>query len=119
MSFAGRLLGFRRRSEPAVDIGLPVERTAMAWQRTALGVGGVSALLLHIADRSPLASVPGLTGLLFALLLLVVSERRYVRMIRKVAAGESPLARRVIRLVAVGVVLLSVSAVVLLLVTDV
>ena len=42
--------------------GLQAERTAMAWQRTALGLGGVSALLLHHAGGKVAPSVPGAAG---------------------------------------------------------
>lgn len=48
----------RRRPEPALDVGLPAERTAMAWQRTGLALAGFSALLVHFADRDPLAPEP-------------------------------------------------------------
>jgi uncharacterized membrane protein YidH (DUF202 family) len=117
MSRTGRLFG-HRRAVPVLDVGLQVERTAMAWQRTALALGGVSALLVHLADRRPLAAVPGVAGLLVALALLVVAEHRYERMVRTIEAGGTPLARAVIRLLAAGCVVLSASAVVLLLVTD-
>lgn len=48
----------RRRPEPALDVGLPAERTAMAWQRTGLALAGFSALLVHFADRDLLAPEP-------------------------------------------------------------
>ncbi|ANS26319.1 MULTISPECIES: DUF202 domain-containing protein [Rhodococcus] len=114
----GRLLPHRRRKEPAVDVGLQAERTAMAWQRTALGVGGVSALLLHLAAGNLPAAVPGLAGLSAALLLLVLSEQRYVRIVNKVGAGEPPPAPGLVRLIAAGAVVLAVSALALLLLTD-
>ncbi|MFZ2178283.1 MAG: DUF202 domain-containing protein [Rhodococcus sp. (in: high G+C Gram-positive bacteria)] len=119
MTLTGRLLPHRRRKEPAVDGGLQVERTAMAWQRTALGVGGVSALLLRFAEGSPLMAVPGIAGLVTALLLLVLSEKRYVWIVRTVAAGGPTVAPTFVRLVAVGAVTLSVSGLVLVLLADV
>ncbi|ABH00878.1 conserved hypothetical protein (plasmid) [Rhodococcus jostii RHA1] len=118
MTLTGRLLPHRRRKDPAVDVGLQAERTAMAWQRTALGVGGVSALLLHLAAGRFPAAVAGLAGLSASLLLLLLSEQRYVRLVKKVAAGEPPPAPGLVRLLAAGVVILAVSALALLLLTD-
>ena len=54
--------------------GLQAERTAMAWQRTALGLGGVSALLLHHAGGELGPSVPGAAGMLAALVVLLMVE---------------------------------------------
>jgi len=51
--------------------GLQAERTAMAWQRTALGVGAVGALLVHQAGGLSLETVPGLLALAAALALLL------------------------------------------------
>lgn len=118
MRLASRWRG-GRRTDPPTDTGVPAERTAMAWQRTALGVGGVSALLVHLADRNPVAAVPGVAGLLVAVYLVLVSEQRYERMVRKVEAGDSPVALAAIRLVALGTVALSISALVLLVVIEV
>ncbi len=105
--------GPRRRTDAVVDPGLQSERTAMAWQRTVLGVGGVSALLLHRADGNPLAAVPGVVGLLVALALLVVVERRYERTVRRVVAGETPAGPGLIRAVAAAAAALAVAALVL------
>ncbi|GAB2758692.1 DUF202 domain-containing protein [Nocardioides pakistanensis] len=113
MRSSRRLLVGRRRPEPAIDIGLPAERTAMAWQRTALSLAGVSALVVHLANRDLLAAVPGVLGLLAALALLVVAERRYTWAVRRVEAGESPLDHRLNVVLTAGVVALSVVALVL------
>lgn len=115
MTIVGRLF-HRSRREPYVDVGLQAERTAMAWQRTALGLGGVSALLVHLSEGSVVAALPGVAGLLVTVALLVLAERRYVRMVARLDAEESPLGRGVIRLVTVVVVALSASAIALLLV---
>lgn len=80
----------------------------MAWQRTALGIGGVSALLLHHADGAILPSLPGLAGLLGALGLLVVVEARYLHSTRHGEAGNSPMGPAMVRAVAGGAVLLAV-----------
>ena len=90
-----------------MDPGLQAERTAMAWQRTALGIGGVSALLLHYAAGAILPSLPGALGLLTALGLLLVVEARYVQNSRHGDAGNSPMGPAMVRNVAVGTVLLA------------
>jgi uncharacterized membrane protein YidH (DUF202 family) len=94
--------------------GLQAERTAMAWQRTALGLGGVSALLLHHAGGKVAPSIPGVAGLLAALGMLLLVEARYLRRDR----GEletSPMGTGPVRAVAAVTVLLSVAAVVVVL----
>jgi len=88
----------------------------MAWQRTALGLGGVSALLVHLAEHHAVAAVPGVAGLLVALGLLLLSERRYERTLGAVEAGESPMGRGAIRLLAAGTLGMSISALALLVV---
>lgn len=92
-----------------MDPGLQAERTAMAWQRTALGIGGVSALLLHHAGGAILPSLPGIAGLLGALALILVVEARYVRNSRHGEAGNSPMGPAMVRAVAGGAVLLAVA----------
>jgi uncharacterized membrane protein len=81
----------------------------MAWQRTALGVGAIGALLLKTAGRS-WAAVPGVLGMLVALVLIAVSEHRYVRTIRKVEAGRPAHSTTMVRLLTGITVLLAVSA---------
>lgn len=83
----------------------------MAWQRTALGVGGVGALLLH--SGVPLAAVLGAGGLLAAVTLLFVAERRYERTVARVERGEPPSSPALMRAMTVTVMLLSVGAIVL------
>ncbi len=94
--------------------GLQAERTAMAWQRTALGLGGVSALLLHHAGGKVGPSIPGVAGLLAALAVLLLVEARYLRRDH----GEletSPMGVGPVRAVATVTVLLAVAAVVVVL----
>ncbi len=81
----------------------------MAWQRTALGMGGVSALLLHHAGGSILPSLPGIAGLVGALGLILVVEARYVHNSRHGEAGNSPMGPALVRAVAGGSVLLAVA----------
>ena len=85
---APRWLGSQDRHDPHHDEGLQAERTAMAWQRTALGLGGVSALLLHDTGGRLLTTLPGLLGLAVATLLLVLTEVRYEQTVRRVASGR-------------------------------
>ena len=62
-----------------IENGRQAERTTMAWQRTALGVGGVSALLVHDARGDLMASAPGVAGLAAALALLVYADAHHRR----------------------------------------
>ncbi|HET8603438.1 MAG TPA: DUF202 domain-containing protein [Marmoricola sp.] len=101
-----------RRGKP-LDPGLQAERTAMAWQRTALGVGGIGALLLHHAGGIGVRAVPGAVGLAVALVLVLAGEQRYERTVRHVRAGNPLAGRFLVRLLATATVLLSVCAVVL------
>jgi putative membrane protein len=93
-----------------LDPGLQSERTAMAWQRTALGIGGVSALVLRQGGGDPLASAPGVVGLVAAVLLLVLVERRYVRTHRHVEDGNHPMGPGLVRALGWGTALLAVGA---------
>ncbi len=81
----------------------------MAWQRTALGVGAIGALLLRTAGRT-WGVVPGVAGLLVAVVLIAASEHRYVRTIGKVEAGRPAHNRAMVRLLAGVSLLLAVSA---------
>lgn len=103
----------RRRHETHLDPGLQAERTAMAWQRTALGVGAVGALLVHHAGGVNAKAVPGLLGLAAALALLLVVEHRYVVTVRRVRAGHPTSSPALVRGVAATVLLLAVASVVL------
>jgi hypothetical protein len=87
----------------------------MAWQRTALGLGGVGALLVHHAGGIGPRSIPGFIGLVVALGLVLASERRYEGTGRRVREGLATHSRLLVRTVAASTVLLSASAVVLVL----
>jgi putative membrane protein len=82
----------------------------MAWQRTALGVGAVSALLVHHAGVRTWAAAPGVVGLLVALFLLLESEHRYERMVRRVESGLPATSRLLVRLLSGITVFLAVAA---------
>lgn len=114
MTFLYRLLGGRQREQPVVDVGMQAERTAMSWQRTALGAGGFAALLMHLADGRAALLLPGAAGLLAALALLVGAERRYLATIRRVDRGSSPVAPVMLLVVTVLTVALSGASMTLL-----
>lgn len=83
----------------------------MAWQRTALGIGAVSALLIHHAQGRLKLSVPGAAGLLAALVLLLVVEARTVRSYRQGQTLRTPMGPRLARAVSLGTMLLALAAV--------
>ena len=109
-------LGGSDSQEPSHDPGLQAERTAMAWERTALGVAAVSALLLHDTGGSLLAKLPGTLGLSVALVLLVATELRYAHTVRQVGIGQSPASPALVLALAISVTLLAVLAVAVILV---
>ncbi len=89
----------------------------MAWQRTALGVGGVSALLLHRTGGRLLDALPGLAGLALATTLLLLSEWRYERSLVDIDPWSDPLRAPLMLLLALTVSALAVLAIGLLVVT--
>ena len=100
----------RPAPEPVGDLGLQTERTAIAWQRTALTLTAFSALLLHAASNQRLGQAPGAVGIAVALWLLIAAERRYSVSVRRVQDGRSPVAPRMILGLTVAVVALAVTA---------
>lgn len=104
------LVAHRGRPEPPLDVGLAAERTAMAWQRTGLALAAVSTLLVRVGERRLELTVPGLLGLLLGLGLMVVGERRYSWIVRRVGTGSTPLGERAVRLLALGMAVLSTAA---------
>lgn len=70
--------------------GLQPERTDLAWRRTALAVAATSLVGLRVlpahAPGWP-SLVPGLLGLLTAIVLLVAGERRYRTTRRRLTAA--------------------------------
>ncbi len=83
----------------------------MAWQRTALGLAGISALLLHQTGGRLLSAFPGLVGLTVATILLLLTERRYERTVARIVAGRDPGHGRLLLLLAGTVSLLAVMAI--------
>ncbi len=104
------------RQVPHHDAGLQAERTSMAWQRTALGVGAVSALLLHETGGRLLAALPGILGLAGATILLVLTEVRYEYTVHHVGAGRDPVAAPIVAVLAGTVTMLAVLTIALIIV---
>ena len=107
----------REREGPHPDAGLQAERTAMAWQGTALGLAGIAALLLHETGGSPVSALPGIFGLAMATALLVLSELRYESTASRIGeAGTTSGGDRLPLLLAATVSLLAGLAILLILV---
>jgi Domain of unknown function (DUF202) len=74
------------------DRGLQPERTALAWRRTGLTLGGAGLLLARVLAPSSLAAalLAGALGVATAIVTLVVVDRRYRSHHRRLvaAAGE-------------------------------
>ena len=73
------------------------ERTALAWQRTGLGVLAVAGLLGHAALSTgglPLVLLAGVVALLGLTVLVRLAPQRYRQVRRAVAAGDGVAAPR-------------------------
>ncbi len=112
----GRWLRGPERLDRWHDAGLQAERTAMAWERTALGVGGVSAMLLHGATGSFWTALPGMVGLTASMALLVFAQLRYERTVQRVKDGLTPAAPAVVLALALTVLGLAVMSLALIIV---
>lgn len=89
--------------------GLQAERTTMAWQRTALGLGAVSALLVRHAGADLGAVAPGVAGLVIALVMLIGVEARHRR--RRAAPPEAaPMGAAAVRSITWVTVLLALAS---------
>ncbi len=79
------------------DATAVAERTALAWQRTLIGVLGVGALAVRwsVVERFPLWPAIGVTTVA-ALAGPMVMRRRYRRVRDTVLAGQTPLSRHVV-----------------------
>lgn len=95
--------------------GVPEERTALAWQRSGLGMLGVAALVGHSAVRHGEAALIALAG--FAALLGLgvlggLAPVRYRQVRRRLAADQYTAEPRMVVAVTTAVGLVSVAAVV-------
>lgn len=96
------------------DPGLQPERTALAWRRTglALAVGSIGAIRVLPELFAPVAVAPGALGLVLAIVVLALAERRYRsthRRLMRAGATRVPLADGALPgLVALGTLALGV-----------
>ena len=67
------------RPDSVVDLGMQAERNALAWRRTALGVGvgGVVALRVAAPALGPAVAAAAVTGGVLAVLAFWLAGRRY------------------------------------------
>lgn len=86
-----------------VDVGAQAERTAMAWQRTAIGLVANGALLCRwsFVEHQPAWPAIVLTAG-SGLVLLIVVPARYRRIVGTVRRGGNPLSRVTVRAAVVG-----------------
>ena len=103
-----------KNDDGTIHPGLQVERTTLAWLRTALAFGAVSALLLHTGDGSPWVVAPAVIGILMALALLLLSHKHHNRALRLIRANRSPMAPTLIATVSAGTTMLTIITVFLL-----
>lgn len=81
--------------------GLQIERTQLAWGRTALAFAAVGALMTHLRPSvsGPLAFVPGMLIVLGAAVVYVVGRLRHRDLETAVRAGRSVTAQPALRIV--------------------
>lgn len=100
-------------SRELIDIGAQAERTALAWQRTGIGMMAVGALLVRWAVHEHVSVWPGILLTVAAGIgVLVLVPERYHRILRTVGSGETPLSRATVPVVTflVTIVILGVAA---------
>lgn len=87
------------------DVGAQAERTALAWQRTALGVVAVGALSVRWSVAEDFPVLPGIAMVVFGGLAgLFVVRQRYLRVLRTVQSAQTPLSRYLIPLTTIFMV---------------
>jgi uncharacterized membrane protein YidH (DUF202 family) len=80
-----------------MDVGTQAERTALAWQRTGIGVMAAGALLTRWDATDHLPVWPGaLLTLAASIAVLVLVPIRYRRVLRTVRAGQTPVSRMLV-----------------------
>lgn len=77
---------------PAAEVA-SLERTALAWERTGIGIAAIGALLLHAgADPTALrAATGGILLVVAAVVALVVAPGRFRRARTSAATGRTPI----------------------------
>jgi uncharacterized membrane protein YidH (DUF202 family) len=74
--------------------GAQAERTALAWQRTAIGLVVIGLLITRWSATEGFALWPGIAlATCGGLAGVVLVRRRYRRVLHTVSAGESPVSR--------------------------
>ncbi len=77
-----------------MDVGAQAERTALAWQRTGIGMMAVGALLVRWNVEQHVPAWPGvLLTIVAGLAILVLVPHRYHRILQTVRAGHNPRSR--------------------------
>jgi uncharacterized membrane protein YidH (DUF202 family) len=107
-------------SEGVFDSGLQVERTLLAWQRTALSLAIVSAVAIRVlaVEIGPAGVAIGIAGLILAAVAYAVAWRRYRRAHLALTRGARlPDAGVVIAIVGAATLVLALAGVVVLIVT--
>lgn len=86
----------RERAE-LFDVGAQAERTAMAWQRTGIGVMAAGALVVRWSVAEDFTVWPGVLLTVFGgFLSLYIVRQRYRRVLTTVESGQTPLSRYLI-----------------------
>lgn len=102
-----------------LDLGLQHERTALAWDRTALSLLVVGALVVRsVREHGPLWALPGYLTLAVGGAVLWLGTRQRRRRERELRAGVSPVRVGLVRLTGVAAVGISLVALVLVVVGD-
>jgi len=98
--------------EPPGAAGLQVERTSLAWARTALAAS-IAALIVTrygVVRHEALLTASGVLLLVCAAAIGAGAQRRQTYIGRSLAAGRSPVSRTALQLVAIVVVLVGLAS---------
>jgi uncharacterized membrane protein YidH (DUF202 family) len=107
------------RGSEVVDLGLQHERTALAWDRTALALIVVGAFSVRVAGGGigELAHLPGYLVVGLGATLLWLGARRYRHRDVDLRAGTSPVRPRLIVVTGVAATVMGLTSLVLVLVS--
>ena len=97
------------RPDKVFDAGLQHERTALAWERTAIAVMVAGVLLARYAAQTVHYSIAfmGIAQVVVGALLLIWSGRHYEDLHGPLRAGESPVHPTAARIVGIATVVFS------------